>query len=222
MRAHRSSLSPSQSPSRSLVDTRTTRSKRMNAYVALVIGSTGAVGRDLVAELVASAKCAKVIALTRRDVPASEWHAAFPALDTALAAEKLEVRAVDFEQLSASAVVVRAEEKKVDAAFSCLGTTRKLHDALKGVPYFGLLASTTKGEAEANARELGCTRTSFFRPGLIDRGALMRTPELMASYLLPIITTRAIAKSMVADYESALPGVREWSDSAMKAFEAST
>lgn len=95
-----------------------------SAYVALVIGSTGAVGRDLVAELVASAKCAKVIALARRDVPESAWETTFPALDVVQARGKLEVRTVDFEQLAASEVVIRREEK-VDAAFSCLGTTRK-------------------------------------------------------------------------------------------------
>lgn len=30
------------------------------------------------------------------------------------------------------------------------------------------------------------------------------------------ITTRAIAKSMLADFESGLPGLHEWSDGAMK------
>lgn len=93
-------------------------------YVALVIGSTGAVGRDLVAELVASAKCAKVIALTRREIPESKWATAFPALDVAQAQSKLEIRAVEFDQLASGQVLIKPDEK-VDAAFSCLGTTRK-------------------------------------------------------------------------------------------------
>lgn len=92
------------------------------SYVALVIGSTGAVGRELVAELVESAKCSKVIALARRDVPEAAWTATFPSLDASAAHGKLEVRRVDFDNLSADGVVA---EDKVDAAFSCLGTTRK-------------------------------------------------------------------------------------------------
>jgi oxidoreductase len=92
----------------------------MTSYVALVIGSTGAVGRDLVAELVASAKCSKVIALARRDVPESAWSSTFPSLDAEAAKGKLEVRQVDFNSLSEEDVA-----GQVDAAFSCLGTTRK-------------------------------------------------------------------------------------------------
>ncbi|GMF45754.1 unnamed protein product [Phytophthora fragariaefolia] len=94
----------------------------MSSYVALVIGSTGAVGRDLVAELVASVRCSKVIALARRDIPESAWGATFPSLDAQAAKGKLEVRHVDFDALS-EADVTAADG--VDAAFSCLGTTRK-------------------------------------------------------------------------------------------------
>jgi oxidoreductase len=97
-------------------------SVRSMSYVALVIGSTGAVGRELVAELVESAKCSKVIALARREVPESAWTATFPSLDAAAAHGKLEVRRVDFDSLAAESVVAT---DKVDAAFSCLGTTRK-------------------------------------------------------------------------------------------------
>ncbi|TYZ65289.1 hypothetical protein PybrP1_013196 [[Pythium] brassicae (nom. inval.)] len=220
------------------------------SYVALVLGSTGAVGRDLVAELVASSKCAKVIALTRRDVPEAAWRETFPALDVAQAHGKLEVRTVDFEQLAASEVVIHREEK-VDAAFSCLGTTRKaagsaeafrkvdleytthFGEAAKaaGVPFFGLLTSAganknswflypqTKGEVEENVKQMGFARTSVYRPGLIDRGDLMRTMETLGSYLLPSITTRAIARAMVADYESGAAGVKEWTNAELKKFE---
>lgn len=95
------------------------------SYVALVIGSTGAVGRDLVAELVQSAKCAKVIALSRREIPETKWATTFPAMDVTQAQSKLEIRQVDFDQLSSSTQVVIHPEEKIDAAFSCLGTTRK-------------------------------------------------------------------------------------------------
>uniref|UniRef100_K3X5R0 NAD-dependent epimerase/dehydratase domain-containing protein n=1 Tax=Globisporangium ultimum (strain ATCC 200006 / CBS 805.95 / DAOM BR144) TaxID=431595 RepID=K3X5R0_GLOUD len=220
------------------------------SYVALVIGSTGAVGRDLVAELVQSAKCAKVIALSRREIPESKWSATFPALDATLAQGKLEIRQVDFDQLASGQVIIQPEEK-IDAAFSCLGTTRKdagsaeafrkvdleyttqfgeLAKAAK-VPYFGLLTASnanknswflypkTKGEAEESIKVLQFERTSFFRPGLINRGELMRTVEMIGSYVIPSITTSAIAKGMVADYESNVAGLKEWSNSDFKKFE---
>ncbi|KAI9916593.1 hypothetical protein PsorP6_018209 [Peronosclerospora sorghi] len=94
----------------------------MSSYVALVIGCTGAVGRELVSELVSSTKCTKVIALARRDVPKSAWKSTFPSLDVNTAKRKLEVRRVDFNHLSETDI---QSEEKVVAAFSCLGTTRK-------------------------------------------------------------------------------------------------
>lgn len=92
------------------------------ALVALVIGSTGAVGRELVAELVDSAHCSKVVALARREIPETAWSDAFPSMNVTAAATKLEVVAIDFDDL-------HNEWKKLptdaNAAFSCLGTTRK-------------------------------------------------------------------------------------------------
>ena len=94
----------------------------MSSYVALVIGSTGAVGRDLVAELVSSSRCTKVIALSRRDVPESKWNSVFPFMDFETAGKKLQVQKVDFDHFSESDI---SGPDKVDAVFSCLGTTRK-------------------------------------------------------------------------------------------------
>ncbi|ETP39918.1 hypothetical protein F442_12660 [Phytophthora nicotianae P10297] len=58
-------------------------------YVTLVQGATGAVGRALVAELVQSPSCTKVIALTRREIPDTQWGDAFPSMDVAAAQNKL-------------------------------------------------------------------------------------------------------------------------------------
>ncbi|GMF64665.1 unnamed protein product [Phytophthora lilii] len=91
-------------------------------YVALVQGATGAVGRDLVAELVQSASCDKVVALTRREIPDTQWSATFPSMDVSAAQSKLEIVSVDFEELHRDWKKVLT---KVDAAFTCLGTTRK-------------------------------------------------------------------------------------------------
>jgi oxidoreductase len=109
------------------------------AYTALVVGSTGAVGRDVVAELVASATCAKVIALTRREIPQDQWATSFPAMDSAAAQGKLEIRPVDFDSLSESDI---KQDDKIDAAFCCLGTTRKggrhcgLREGAEGVAFY--------------------------------------------------------------------------------------
>lgn len=92
-------------------------------FVALVVGATGAVGRDLVAELVDAAHCSKVVALTRREVPESSWAATFPALSATAAAGKLQIVPVDFDELHSEWAKVPVEE--ANAAFSCLGTTRK-------------------------------------------------------------------------------------------------
>ncbi|KAF4317188.1 hypothetical protein BBO99_00008744 [Phytophthora kernoviae] len=221
------------------------------SYVALVIGSTGAVGRDLVADLVASAKCKKVIALARRDVPETAWGATFPALDTEAAKTKLEVRQVDFNQLSEADI---KPADGVNAAFSCLGTTRKdagsaeafrkvdLEYVTKfaelsktaGVGYIGLLTSQgankdswflypqTKGEVEDKVQQLQFPRTSIFRPGMLQRGDLLRGTEKMFGWMIPgayQISASAVAKGMLTDYESGTEGLKEWSHADLKKFE---
>ncbi|OWZ13722.1 Oxidoreductase [Phytophthora megakarya] len=223
----------------------------MASYVALVIGSTGAVGRDLVAELVSSSKCTKVIALARRDVPESAWSSTFPSLDASAAKNKLEVRQVDFDSLSEADI---KPSDKVDAAFSCLGTTRKdagsaeafrkvdLEYVTKfaelskaaGVSYLGLLTSQgankdswflypqTKGEVEDKVQHLQFHRTSIFRPGMLQRGELLRGTEKMFGWMIPgtyQITVNAVAKGMVADYENDGEGLKEWSHADLKKFE---
>jgi oxidoreductase len=91
-------------------------------YVALVQGATGAVGRELVAELVQSPSCTKLIAVTRREIPEATWSDAFPSMDASAAQSKLEIVPVDFEELHRDWKKIPAE---FDAAFSTLGTTRK-------------------------------------------------------------------------------------------------
>ncbi|KAG1708046.1 hypothetical protein DVH05_024731 [Phytophthora capsici] len=207
-----------------------------------------AVGRELVAELVRSPSCSKVIALTRRQVPETQWGDAFPSLDVSAAQNKLEIIPVNFEELHLDWKKV---PDNVDAAFSSLGTTRKdagsaeafrkvdleyvtkfaEHAKDAGVPYFGLLTSSnankdswflypqTKGEVEENIKNLAFERTSIFRPGLINRGELARTVEAIAGYILPSITTGAIAKGMIVDYESGVKGLKEWSNADLKKYE---
>ncbi|GLE04978.1 hypothetical protein PINS_up013962 [Pythium insidiosum] len=208
-----------------------TSASPLSAYTALVVGSTGAVGRELIAELVASAKCEKVIALARREIPEEQWTTAFPRVDVNAAKKKLQVRAVDFDALGEKDV---PPTERVDAAFCCLGTTRKDAGSAEAfrkvdleyvtrfgelakaaqIPYMGLLTATnanknswflypqTKGEAEDNIIKLSFARTGIFRPGLLNRGELARTVEKIGLYLAPSITATAVAKGMVADLEA--------------------
>lgn len=98
----------------------------------------------------------------------------------------------------------------------------------------------TKGEVEENVKQLGFERTSIFRPGLIDRGELARTVEVLGSYVMSTvgareqsitlntvlicarlpsqIATRTIARAIVADYESGLSGLHEYSDAVLRKF----
>lgn len=59
----------------------------------------------------------------------------------------------------------------------------------------------TKGEAEESIKSLGFERTSLFRPGLLDRGELMRTVEAIGSYVLPSV--RGLLQALVGTCVSA-------------------
>ena len=71
---------------------------------ALVIGATGAVGKDLVQQLLADEAFERVDIFVRREVP--------------IPAEKLHVHIVDFDRLE-----TWADQLQGDVLFSCLGTT---------------------------------------------------------------------------------------------------
>jgi oxidoreductase len=92
----------------------------MSSYKAIVIGSTGAIGRELVKLLAESAKCTKVIALSRRAIDTSSLTSVFPGLPAEQTA-KVHVHVVDYEKLQSSDFDLH----NADAAFCCLGTTRK-------------------------------------------------------------------------------------------------
>ncbi|KAG3064811.1 hypothetical protein PC122_g18398 [Phytophthora cactorum] len=64
-------------------------------------------------------------------------------------------------------------------------------------------------------------RTSIFRPGMLERGDLLRGTEKMLSRMIGAyqITVRAVAKGMVSDYESGAEGLKEWSHADLTRFE---
>jgi hypothetical protein len=65
---------------------------------AIVAGSTGAVGRELVVSLVADPTVRRVVALTRVEVPRELWAEMWPKINMELAAQKLKVSVMDWEK----------------------------------------------------------------------------------------------------------------------------
>lgn len=97
----------------------------MRTYRAIVVGSTGAIGKELVRELIASPRCTVVTALARRQLP-QEHHLTREA--------KLQWRIVDFENLaqfsldeqaSPSSSSSSSQQFDTTAVFCALGTTAK-------------------------------------------------------------------------------------------------
>lgn len=93
-------------------------------YRAVVLGSTGAIGRELVAELVASPLCGSVVAVTRRSVQEQDYPTAFASLVAgATTNAKLSVAVVDYEAMAndgAHADVFAG----ANFVACCLGTTK--------------------------------------------------------------------------------------------------
>ncbi|KAI8145202.1 hypothetical protein BJV82DRAFT_50791 [Fennellomyces sp. T-0311] len=82
----------------------------MEHKVALVMGATGAVGKQLLLDLLKNGNYEKVITVGRR----------FVQLDDSIPQEKLVQKIVDFENLEAS----REEFKRVNDVYCCLATAR--------------------------------------------------------------------------------------------------
>ncbi len=158
-----------------------------SGYRAVVAGATGAVGGALVRALLASPRCAAVVALSRRPVTG---------FDGQPGSRKLRVAVVDFAELEAAAL---GQAAGADAAFCTVGigqprkvSAEEFHRvdveyagafargcARAGVRHFSLLSAIggnpasrnryarTKGEAEQAVIAAGMPRTSIFRPGVL-------------------------------------------------------
>lgn len=145
----------------------------------LLAGATGLVGRQVLQQLLADARCAGVVAVTRR--PLTQRH------------PKLRNQVIDFEHLSSWTA------PRMEAAICALGSTMKQagsreafyridHDypmalaraaCAQGTSVFVLNSAAgadvrsrifynrVKGELERDLREVGFPSLTFVRPGLI-------------------------------------------------------
>src|SRR5690554_6435286 len=192
---------------------------------AIIIGGTGATGKELVTQLLAEQRFEAVTVLVRR--PYFEAH------------PKLTENIVDFEKLNDY-----QKEITVDAAFSTLGTTLKDagskdaqwrvdHDyqlefakiaKANGVESFVLLSAfganlnssffynKMKGTLEENMQKLNFSQLTVLHPGGINRPDSTRTGEKVMMKALKAfntigvfkayapISTQRLAKAMIASY----------------------
>lgn len=173
---------------------------------AIVLGSTGAVGRALVIELVNNSKYEEVRAITRRDY------------DFGITSPRFNTKVIDFSSLDKHA----DELKGFDAVYCSMGTTRAaaggaenfvkidqdltiatvnaaltpgLTQQLLYVSSFGaseassFLYPKSKGQTERRLKELGFAKTTIFRPGFLEVPGGREKPKFGESIFGPFMSS---------------------------------
>lgn len=168
---------------------------------AVVIGSTGLVGSELIKQLIACDEIGHIIALSRRPL--------------SVRSEKLETHIIDFANLDQHKDLIKGH-----LFFSCLGTTRKQAGSTQaqrvvdfdyqlkaaeiaeenGIPHYLLVSSSganassfssymkMKGELEEAVKRLNFDRISIFQPSLLlGQREKSRLGEDTLSKVLPFI-----------------------------------
>lgn len=175
---------------------------------ALVIGATGATGKDLVELLLDDATFNEVHIFVRRELPLSH--------------EKLQTHIIDFDRPQHWHGLVKG-----DVLFSCLGTTIKAartKDAqwkvdydyqyqfaeaarTNGVPTYVLVSSTgasansrvfysrMKGELEVAVKKLGFPSLSILQPPILDRKDSDRAGEKAGLKAIEVLNKVGLFKS---------------------------
>lgn len=199
----------------------------------LIVGSTGLVGGHALAQALADARFAQVIAPTRRPLPlrhakldnpivdfdalpasATWWRvdAVVCALGTTIgdAGSRAAFRRVDFDYVLAAATHARAAGARGFALTSALGAN----------PSSRNFYLRTKGEAEAALRSLGYPSLTLVRPSMIggERARRRRlehfTARLMSAVepLVPrryrVVEAQRIAHCLLEAASAAEPGLR--------------
>ncbi|MBT2619307.1 MULTISPECIES: NAD(P)H-binding protein [Chryseobacterium] len=164
---------------------------------ALVIGATGATGKDLVSQLLNDKEFDEVDVFVRKPLD--------------IKSDKLKVHVVNFENPEEW-----KDSVKGDVAFSCLGTTLKtagskeaqrkvdfdyqyqfakaakennvddyvLVSAYGADPKSKIFYSKMKGELEDAVRQLHFNKITIFKPGMLERKDSDRTGEVLGSRII--------------------------------------
>ncbi|WP_126650866.1 NAD(P)H-binding protein [Chryseobacterium aureum] len=175
---------------------------------ALVIGATGATGKDLVNQLLNDKEFDEVDIFVRKPVDIQN--------------EKLKVHVVNFEKPEEW-----KEKVKGDVAFSCLGTTLKdagskeaqkkvdfdyqyefakaakenevedyiLVSAYGANPQSKIFYSKMKGELEEAVKQLHFNKITIFKPGMLERKDSERTGEVLGSRIIKFANKLGLLES---------------------------
>lgn len=176
--------------------------------IALIIGATGATGKDLVHQLLQDTKFKEIHVFVRKALNIND--------------PKLKVHVVDFEKPADWNNLVQG-----DVAFSCLGTTLKAagsKEAQKkvdvdyqynfaksarenGVENFILVSaygadrdsaifySKIKGELEQKIKDLHFNKVTIFQPGMLERKSSDRFSEVAGAKVIKFINKLGLLKS---------------------------
>jgi uncharacterized protein YbjT (DUF2867 family) len=175
---------------------------------ALVIGATGATGKDLVKQLLSDKEFEEVDIFVRKPVDIQN--------------DKLKVHVVNFEKPEEW-----KDKVKGDIAFSCLGTTLKdagskeaqrkvdfdyqyefakaakendvedyiLVSAYGANPTSKIFYSKMKGELEEAVKQLHFNRITIFKPGMLERKDSERTGEVLGSRIIKFANKLGLLES---------------------------
>ena len=175
---------------------------------ALVIGATGATGKDLVNQLLNDKDFEEVDIFVRKPVDIEN--------------ERLRVHVVNFEKPEEWKEMVKG-----DVAFSCLGTTLKdagskeaqkkvdfdyqyefakaakennvedyiLVSAYGASPKSKIFYSKMKGELEDAVRQLHFNKITIFKPGMLERKDSGRTGEVLGSRIIKFANKLGLLES---------------------------
>jgi uncharacterized protein YbjT (DUF2867 family) len=175
---------------------------------ALVIGATGATGKDLVNQLLNDKEFDEVDIFVRKPVDIQN--------------DKLNIHIVNFEKPDEWKDMVKG-----DVAFSCLGTTLKdagSKDAQKKVdfdyqyefakaakendvedyilvsaygasPKSKIFYSKMKGELEEAVKQLHFNKITIFKPGMLERNNSERTGEVLGSRIIKFANKLGLLES---------------------------
>jgi uncharacterized protein YbjT (DUF2867 family) len=175
---------------------------------ALVIGATGATGKDLVNQLLNDKEFDEVDIFVRKPVDIQN--------------DKLRVHVVNFEKPEEWKEMVKG-----DVAFSCLGTTLKdagskeaqkkvdfdyqyefakaarenevedyiLVSAYGANPQSKIFYSKMKGELEDAVKQLHFNKITIFKPGMLERKDSERTGEVLGSRIIKFANKLGLLES---------------------------